>query len=161
MADQYVLSMIDATRRLSFDHNALLAASAINALHFPSLTTSGISDTSGNSRTTSFIFDNFTMSDSMTESFCSTGGQDDTIPLNYTNALPSEISTNNNMKLEKKDSMMQKKRRSRKSQFDASMDFISLDKIESVYLNDDLNEADDAWYLFLLSLIYSYKRCTI
>jgi hypothetical protein len=75
------------------------------------------------------------MCESMTESFCSTGGQDDGI---FTHNTESHSS-----KLERKDST--KKRRSRKAQYDASIDGASLDKIESVNVIDEQNEPDDAW----------------
>ncbi|CAF2803860.1 unnamed protein product [Rotaria sp. Silwood2] len=145
MTDQCIVSMIESTRNISFDNSTLLTSSAINALHFPDLTTSGISDTGG-SRPASFLFDNG-MYESMTESFASTGGQDETILINQINIHQADTSiTNNNLKLEKKDSITQKKRRSRKSQYDASIDAIlSLDRIESVNLFDEINEADDAW----------------
>jgi len=139
MADQYRTSMIDSTRNISFDAVTLLTTSTINTLHFPGLATSEISDLGG-SRRTSFLFDGIGMCESMTESFCSTGGQDDT---HTTNALQSDISMTNNSKLERRDST--KKRRSRKSQYDAAIDGTSLDKIETVNVIDGQNEADDAW----------------
>ena len=129
MADQYRTSMIDSTRNLSFDTVTLLTTSTLNTLHFPNLSTSGISD-SGGSRRTSFLLDGIGMCESMTESFCSTGGQDDGLTINGS-------------KLERKDST--KKRRSRKAQYDASVDGVTLDKIEAVTLIDEQNEADDAW----------------
>ncbi|CAF5089859.1 unnamed protein product [Rotaria sp. Silwood1] len=146
MTDQYVVSMIDTTRKVSFDNNTLLTSSTINALHFPGLTISGRLDTGG-SRPTSFLSDNIGMCESMTESFSSAGGQDETILINQTNIHQSDISiTNDNLKVERKDSIAQKKRRSRKSQYDASIDTtLALDKIESVNLFDEQNEADDAW----------------
>ena len=144
MADQYLASMIDSTRNISFDSGALLTSSAINALHFPGLSTSGISDSGGNRRT-SILLDGIGMCESMTESFCSTGGQDDSLLINNTNTLPSDPSTTNNLKLERKDSTTQRKRRSRKSQYDALIDGPSLDKIETVALIDEQNEPDDVW----------------
>lgn len=123
--------MIDSTRNISFDSGTLLTSSAINALHFPDLSTSGISD-SGCNRRTSILLDGIGMCESMTESFCSTGGQDDS-------------SMMNNLKLERKDSTTQRKRRSRKSQYDALIDGTSLDKIEPVALIDEQNEPDDVW----------------
>ncbi|CAF0841080.1 unnamed protein product [Rotaria sordida] len=146
MTDQCSVSMVDSTRSMSFETSTLLTTSTINALHFPGLTISGISDI-GSSRPTSFISDNTGMCESMIESYSSVGGQDETILTNHTNILQLDTSiTNNNFKIEKKDSITQKKRRSRKSQYDASIDAIlSLDKIEPVNLFDELNEADDAW----------------
>ncbi len=123
--------MIDSTRNISFDSGTLLTSSAINALHFPDLSTSGISE-SGCNRRTSILLDGIGMCESMTESFCSTGGQDDS-------------SMMNNLKLERKDSTTQRKRRSRKSQYDALIDGTSLDKIEPVALIDEQNEPDDVW----------------
>ncbi len=131
MTDQYLSSMIDSTRNISFDAVTLLTTSTINTLHFPGLATSEISDLGG-SRRTSFLFDGIGMCESMTESFCSTGGQDDS-------------SMMNNLKLERKDSTTQRKRRSRKSQYDALIDGTSLDKIEPVALIDEQNEPDDVW----------------
>jgi hypothetical protein len=131
MTDQYLSSMIDSTRNISFDSGTLLTSSAINALHFPDLSTSGISE-SGCNRRTSILLDGIGMCESMTESFCSTGGQDDS-------------SMMNNLKLERKDSTTQRKRRSRKSQYDALIDGTSLDKIEPVALIDEQNEPDDVW----------------
>lgn len=133
MADQQVASIIDPMRNFSFDSPTLLTTSTINGLHFPNLTTSGISD-SGNgpsSRRTSILLDGMGMFDSMTESFSSAVG-------------PDEIDSMN--KIERKDSnVVQKKRRSRKSQFDASVESPALEKIETVNLIDDQNEADDVW----------------
>jgi hypothetical protein len=140
MAEQYFASFIDPIRGISFDTAALLTSSTINALHFPGLTTSEISD-AGGSRRTSFLLDGIGMCESMTESFCSAMGQDETILIN----IQSDISTINNSKLEKKDSITQKKRRSRKAQYDASTDGASLDKIETVDVIDEQNEPDDAW----------------
>jgi hypothetical protein len=104
-------------------------------LHFPGLSTSGISDTAG-SRRASILLDGIGMCESMTESFCSTGGQDD----GTHNNLPSD---SYGTKLERRDST--KKRRSRKAQYDASIDGTSLDKIEAVNVIDEHNEPDDAW----------------
>jgi hypothetical protein len=135
MTDQY----LDATRNISFDSGTLLTSSAINALHFPDLSTSGISD-SGCNRRTSILLDGIGMCESMTESFCSTGGQDDSSMF-----IQSDPSMMNNFKLERKDSTTQRKRRSRKSQYDALIDGTSLDKIEPVALIDEQNEPDDVW----------------
>jgi hypothetical protein len=135
MADQYRTTMFDSTRNISFDSVALLTTSTLNTLHFPGLATSGISDVEG-SRRTSFLLDGIGMCESMTESFCSNGGQDDGI----SNTFQSD---HNHSKLERKDST--KKRRSRKAQFDASMDGTPLDKIETVNVIDEQNESDDAW----------------
>jgi hypothetical protein len=145
MADQYLASMIDPTRCISFDTAALLTSSTINALHFPGLSTSGISDSGVGSRTTSFLLDGIGMCESMTESFCSTGGPDDTMPMNNSNIYHPDTSMTNIFKLERKDSNAQKRRRSRKSLFDASIDGTSLDKIETVLVIDEQNEPDDAW----------------
>ncbi|CAF1410696.1 unnamed protein product [Adineta steineri] len=144
MTDQYLASLIDSTRSISFDSGTLLTSSAINALHFPGLSTSGISDSGGNRRA-SLLLDGIGMCESMTESFCSTGGQDDTMIINTSNILQSDSSMINNLKLERKDSTAQRKRRSRKSQFDASVDGTPLDKIETVALIDEQNEPDDVW----------------
>ncbi|CAF3934278.1 unnamed protein product, partial [Rotaria magnacalcarata] len=88
----------------------------------------------------------------MIESFSSTGrggdgDQDDTILINHENMLQSDPSVIASLKIEKRDSFTQRKRRSRKSQFDASsLDAtMSLDKIEPVYAIGEQNEADDAW----------------
>ena len=142
MTDRYLSAMNDMTQSISIDPSALLTTSTINALHFPDLTTSGISD-SGGGRTTNFNFEGVGMCESMTESFCSTNGQDDSILNHTTNPLQSDTSGSNNPKLERKDST--KKRRSRKAQYDASIDGTSLDKIETVNVIDEQNEPDDAW----------------
>jgi hypothetical protein len=139
MADQYRTSMIDSSRNISFDTVALLTTSTINTLHFPGLGASGISD-SGGSRRASILLDGLGMCESMTESFCSNGCQDDPTS-NYT--LQSDALGLNNPKLERRDST--KKRRSRKAQYDASIDGTSLDKIETVNVIDEQNEPDDAW----------------
>ena len=135
MADQQVASIIDPMRNFSFDSPTLLTTSTINALHFPNLTTSGISD-SGNgssSRRTSLLLEGMGMFDSMTESFSSAVGQEE---LDSTN------------KIERKESNVgQKKRRSRKSQFDATVESPALEKIEAVTLIDDQMEADDVWWV--------------
>ncbi|CAM4851955.1 unnamed protein product, partial [Rotaria magnacalcarata] len=44
MTDQYMVSMMDTSRNMSFDSSALLTCSTINGLHFPGLTTTDISD---------------------------------------------------------------------------------------------------------------------
>jgi hypothetical protein len=145
MADQHFASLLDPIRSFSFDSAAILTNSTINALHFPGLANSVISD-SGNAsiisdnRRASILLDGIGMCDSMTESFCSTMGQDDMI-MNTT----SPIDALNGSKIDRKDSTVQKKRRSRKSQFDASIDSPSLDRIEPVNLVDDQTEADDVW----------------
>ncbi|UJR36248.1 hypothetical protein I4U23_028980 [Adineta vaga] len=144
MADQYLGSMIDSTRSISFESGTLLTTSAINALHFPGLSSSGISDTGGNRRA-SLLLDGIGMCESMTESFCSNGGQDDSLMINSLNPLSSDSLTVNNLRLERKDSTAQRKRRSRKSLFDGSIDGPSLDKIEAVTLVDEQNEPDDVW----------------
>ncbi|CAF0882253.1 unnamed protein product [Adineta ricciae] len=130
---------------ISFDPSALLTTSTINNLHFPDLTTSGISDSGGGGggRPTSFILDGVGMCESMTESFCSVAGQDDAVLVNSTNGLHPDASLRS---LEKKNATnAQKKRRSRKAQYDASTDGISLDKIEPVNAIDEQNETDDSW----------------
>ena len=136
--------MNDMTQSISIDPSALLTTSTINALHFPDLTTSGISD-SGGGRSTNLNLDGVGMCESMTESFCSTGGQDDQTSLNNTNTHQSDTSMTSNYKLERKDSNAQKRRRSRKAIYDASIDGTTLDKIESVTVIDEQNEPDDAW----------------
>jgi len=142
MADQYRTSMIESSRNISFDTVALLTTSTINTLHFPGLITSGMSDSNA-SRRTSVLLDGLGMCESMTESFCSNNGQDDSILNQNTNTLQLDTSGTNNPKLERKDST--KKRRSRKAQYDASIDGTSLDKIETVNVIDEQNEPDDAW----------------
>ncbi|CAF4495761.1 unnamed protein product [Rotaria socialis] len=153
MTDQYMVSMMDTSRNMSFDSSGLLTCSTINGLHFPGLTTSELSDTGGGgSRRTSFLYDSPSMCESMIESFSSAGrggdgGQDDTILINHANMLQSDPSIMASLKIEKRDSFIQRKRRSRKSQFDASsLDAtMSLDKIEPVYAIGEQNEADDVW----------------
>lgn len=141
MAEHYLATMIDPSRCFSFDTATLLTSSTINALHFPDLSTSGISDTGdgGASRRTSFRLDGFGMCESMTESFSSATGHEDPILTINTNTFTSD------MKLEKRDSITQKRRRSRKSLYDASIDGVSFDRVETVMLIDEQNEADDAW----------------
>ena len=153
MVDEYATVATDVTRHMSFDTAVLLSNSTINALHFPDLTTSGISDTGGGggggdergSRATSFVLDGIGMCESMTESTCSTGGQNDSVQNNHTNTHQSDASVTNNFKLEKKDLAIQKKRRSRKSQYDALIDVTSFDKIETVAVIDGESEPDDVW----------------
>ena len=144
MTDQYLTSVMDSSRNLAFDTSALLSNSTINALHFPDLTSSGISDSGGvgghTNRRTSLLLDGAGMCDSMTESFCSTSGYEEIPPSNTTPLDPLTGS-----KMERKDSTTQRKRRSRKAQFDASVESPSLDKIESVNLIDEQSEADDVW----------------
>jgi len=142
MADQYRTSMIESSRNISFDTVALLTTSTINTLHFPGLITSGMSDSNA-SRRTSALLDGLGMCESMTESFCSNNGQDDSILNQNTNTHQLDTSGTNHPKLERKDST--KKRRSRKAQYDASIDGTSLDKIEAVNVIDEQNEPDDAW----------------
>jgi hypothetical protein len=143
MTDKNLLSFNDMTQSISIDPSALLTTSTINALHFPDLTTSGISDSGGGGRPTSFILDGVGMCESMSESFCSVPGHDESVLTANTTGLQMDTSTRN---LGKKDSInTQKKRRSRKAQYDASVDGLSLDKIESMNINDEHNEADDAW----------------
>jgi len=150
MTDKYLSTMNDMTQSISIDPSALLTTSTINALHFPDLTTSGISDSGGGGRTPSFNLEGIGMCESMTESFCSIPGQDETILVNNSNGLQADTSLTNSLKTNaKKDSInAQKKRRSRKAQYDASVDGLSLDKIELVNINEDQTEPDDAWYLF-------------
>lgn len=138
-----MVSMMDTSRNVSFDSNALLSYSTINGLHFPGLSTSGISDTGSNSRRTSFVHDVSLMCESMTESFVlPSAGHDDSILTNQTNIVPLDPS----YKIEKRDSFSQRRRRSRKSLYDASLDgTIALDKIEPVSLIEEDDEADDAW----------------
>jgi hypothetical protein len=146
MTDRYLSAMNDMTQSISIDPSALLTTSTINALHFPDLTTSGISD-SGGGRTTNFNFEGVGMCESMTESFCSVPGQDESGLINTTNGLQTDTSLTPSLKnTGKKDSInTQKKRRSRKAQYDASTDGLTLDKIETVNLNDESNETDDTW----------------
>lgn len=141
MADQHRASIIELTRNISFDTVALLTTSTINTLHFPGLSSSGMSDPAGGSRRTSILFDSLAMCESMTESFCSNGGQDDSTLNSY---IPqTDTSGTAHPKVERKDST--KKRRSRKALYDASIDGASLDKIETVNVIDEHNEPDDAW----------------
>lgn len=138
MSDQYRSSMVDSTRTLSFDTVTLLTTSTINTLHFPGLSTSGISDSAG-SRRTSILLDGFGMCESMTESICSNGGLEDAL----NNPNSSDLSGSHYAKVERRDST--KKRRSRKAQYDALIDTSSLDKIEAVNMIGETNEPDDAW----------------
>ena len=141
MTEKLLSSITDMNQSISFDPSALLTTSTINNLHFPDLTTSGISDSGGGGgRPTSFILDGVGMCESMTESFCSVAGQDDAVLVNNTNGLHQDTSLRS---LEKKNA--QKKRRSRKAQYDASADGITLDKIEPVNAIDEQNETDDSW----------------
>ena len=140
MADQCMSSLIDPIRNISFETNTLLTHSTINALHFPGLSSSGTSDACAGSRRTSFLLDGMSMCESMTESYSSTIGPDELM----TNSF-HQLDHVNGSKLERKDSTTQKKRRSRKSIFDASIDSPSLDKIEPVNLIDEQNEPDDVW----------------
>jgi hypothetical protein len=143
MTDRYLSTMNDMTQSISIDPSALLTTSTINALHFPDLTTSGISD-SGGGRTPSFNLDGVGMCESMTESFCSVLGQDDSMLVNNSNGL--QFDTPSLKSLGKKESInTQKKRRSRKAQYDAAVDGLSLDRIETVNINDEQNDADDTW----------------
>ncbi|UJR09853.1 hypothetical protein I4U23_014077 [Adineta vaga] len=142
MTERFLSPITDMNQSISFDPSALLTTSTINNLHFPDLTTSGISD-SGGGRPTSFILDGVGMCESMTESFCSVPGQDESVLVNSTNGLQADTSLRS---LEKKNTInAQKKRRSRKAQYDASVDGISFDKIEPVNIIDEQSEADDAW----------------
>ncbi|CAF1977616.1 unnamed protein product [Rotaria magnacalcarata] len=146
MTDRNFSMNNEMIQSISIDPSALLTTSTINALHFPDLTTSGISD-SGGGRTIHLNLDGVGMCESMTESFCSVGGQDESIPFNNTNGLQNETATSHSFKsLGKKESISaQKKRRSRKAQYDAAADGVALDKIETVNIDDEQNEADDAW----------------
>jgi hypothetical protein len=147
MTDKYLSSMNDMTQSISIDPSALLTTSIINALHFPDLTTSGISD-SGGGKMPSLNLDGVGMCESMTESFCETPGHDEMILVNNLHGLQTETSsmTNSLRNIGKKDSInTQKKRRSRKAQYDAVVDGISLDKIETVNTIDEQNESDDTW----------------
>lgn len=139
MADQFRTSMIDSTRNLTFETVTLLTTSTLNSLNFPGLSTSGISDSAAGSRRASILLDGLGMCESMTESFCSTGGPDD----GSTNPTSTDLSGSHHSKLERRDST--KKRRSRKAQYDASIDTPSLDKIEAVNVIGEHNEPDDAW----------------
>lgn len=144
MTDKFLSSIIDPTQSISFDPSALLTTSTINALHFPDLMTSGISDSGAPPRTTTLNLEGVGMCESMTESYCSTHGQDDTVLIN-THVDSSSMNTSYIKNHNKKDLTAQKKRRSRKAQFDAATDGFSLDKIETVQINDEQLEADDAW----------------
>lgn len=144
MTDKFLSSIIDPTQSISFDPSALLTTSTINALHFPDLMTSGISDSGAPPRTTTLNLEGVGMCESMTESYCSTHGQDDAVLIN-THVDSSSMNTSYIKNHNKKDLTAQKKRRSRKAQFDAATDGFSLDKIETVQINDEQLEADDAW----------------
>jgi hypothetical protein len=145
MTDKYLSTMNDMTQSISIDPSALLTTSTINNLHFPDLTTSGISDSGG--RLTSLNLDGVGMCESMTESFCSVLGQDDTILTNGLQTDNTNTSLTHSLKnIGKKNSInTEKKRRSRKAQYDAVVDGISLDKIETVNINDEQHDADDTW----------------
>jgi hypothetical protein len=145
MAEKYLSSVNDMTRSISIDPSALLTTSTINALHFPDLTTSGISDSGGGGRVTSLNLDGVGMCESMTESFYEASGHDEPTLINNSNGLQND--TNSLKSLGKKELMAaQKKRRSRKAQYDATaVDGLSLDKIETVNINDEQIEPDDAW----------------
>lgn len=151
MTDKYLSSIMDPSQSISLDPSALLTTSTINEMHFPDLTTSGISDTGNTGRPFSLNLDGVGMCESMTESFCSIVGQDETVINNNNNGLHPDTTLTNSMKvIGKKDSLAesmktQKKRRSRKAQYDASTDGFSLDKIEPVPIQEDQSEPDDAW----------------
>jgi hypothetical protein len=71
-------------------------------------------------------------------------GQDDSMLVNNSNGL--QFDTPSLKSLGKKESInTQKKRRSRKAQYDAAVDGLSLDRIETVNINDEQNDADDTW----------------
>lgn len=146
---------MDSTQSISLDPSALLTTSTINALHFPDLTTSGISDT-GTGRMVSLNLDGVGMCESMTESFCSVLEQDESVLVNNTYGLQSDISMTNSLKqVGKKDSLTgQKKRRSRKAQYDASVDGVTLDRIETVNMNEEQIEPDDVWSVFAQRLLF-------
>ena len=150
---------MDSTQSISLDPSALLTTSTINALHFPDLTTSGISDT-GTSRMVSLNLDGVGMCESMTESFCSVLEQDESVLVNNTYGLQADTSMTNSLKqVGKKDSLTdnmkaQKKRRSRKAQYDASVDGVTLDKIETVNVNEEQIEPDDVWSVFSPRLLF-------
>ena len=148
MTEKNISLTNDMTQSISLDPAALLTTSTINALHFPDLTTSGISDCGG-SRTTSLNLEGVGMCESMTESFCSVSGQDDAVLANNTNNNFQNDNTSMTSSLKqigKKDSVStQKKRRSRKAQYDALTDGFSLDKIDPVTINEEQNETDDTW----------------
>lgn len=149
MTDKILTSMHDMTQSISIDPSALLTTSTINNLHFPDLTTSGISDSGGGGRTMNLNLEGVGMCESMTESFCSVLGQDDTMLVNNSNGLHTDNTsmTNNLKNIGKKPSInSEKKRRSRKAQYDASFDgCLSLDKIETMNINEDSNDQDDTW----------------
>ena len=150
MTDKHPSTMGDMTQSIPIDPAALLTTSTINALHFPDLTTSGISDAGGGGgKGISLNLEGVGMCDSiMTESFCEASTHDDVNLINTnTNGLHTDNSMTTSFKsLSKKDSnAAQKKRRSRKAQYDAVVDGVSLDKIDTVNLNDEFNESDDAW----------------
>ena len=144
MTERQLSSVSDMTQSISIDPSTLLTTSTINALHFPDLTTSGISDSGGGGRVTSFVLDGVGMCESMTESFYEVSGHDEPTLVNNTNGLPND--TNSLKSSGKKDSSTaQKKRRSRKAQYDAAVDGSSLDKIEPVTITEEQLGADDAW----------------
>lgn len=142
--------MTDMTQSISIDPSALLTTSTINALHFPDLTTSGISDSGGGiGRLPSLNLDGVGMCESMTESFYEVSGHDEPTLANNANGLQNDptMTTSSLKSLGKKDSSAaQKKRRSRKAQHDAAVDSLALDKIEAVTINEEQFEPDDAWY---------------
>lgn len=148
MADKNFASMTDMIQSITFDQAALLTTSTINALHFPDLATSGISDSGGGGggRIMSLNLDGVGMCESMTESYCSVGGQEETGTLINSSVLQNDMPITPTMKhMSKKEAInAQKKRRSRKAQYDAATDGFSLDKIETVNFHED-NEPDDAW----------------
>jgi hypothetical protein len=147
MTDKYLSTVNDMTQSISIDPSALLTTSTINALHFPDLTTSGISD-SGGGRVINLNLDGVGMCESMTESFFEASGQDEpTTLVNNSNGLQTDTSMTSSLKnLGKKEAIAaQKKRRSRKAQYDAVVDGLSLDKIETVNINDEQIEPDDVW----------------
>lgn len=146
MADKNFLITNEMIQSISIDPSALLTTSTINALHFPDLTTSGVSD-SGGGKMPSLSLDGVGMCESMTESYCSIGGQEEALLVNTMNGLQNDTSTNHSLKnIGKKDSIAaQKKRRSRKAQYDAVNDGVVLDKIETVTIDDEQIEPDDAW----------------
>jgi hypothetical protein len=148
MTDKYLSTMNDMTQSISIDPSALLTTSTINALHFPDLTTSGISDSGGGGeKGLTLNLDGVGMCESISESFYEAPGQDETILVNNSNGLHIDTSMTSSLKtLGKKESLnTQKKRRSRKAQYDAAVDGLSLDRIETVNINDEQNDADDTW----------------
>ena len=147
MTDKHLSSMNDMTQSISIDPSALLTTSTINALHFPDLTTSGISDSGGGGKGLSLNLDGVGMCESMTESFFEVPGQDETILVNNSNGLQTDTSMTSSLKnLGKKESVnKEKKRRSRKAQYDAVVDGMSFDKIETMNLIEEQTEPDDAW----------------